>query len=124
MPSVPDNAYGDPEGFNVNFVQHPSELGSDYQGHDSAHLNIETSHQLVSKKIPPNRKFENEVKISACWENECGGQTFSNFSNLLRHQREQHGESLKVPCPVCGAKFTRTTARNTHLKNVCSEVVK
>ncbi|ODM15103.1 hypothetical protein SI65_09599 [Aspergillus cristatus] len=50
-----------------------------------------------------------------CWEHGCNGREFSTFSNLLRHQREKSGVVAKAECPVCGAAFTRTTARNIHL---------
>jgi hypothetical protein len=62
--------------------------------------------------------------VNACWESGCDGTKFSSFSNLLRHQREQHGEkhgeSAKATCNLCGLEFTRTTARNVHQENrVC-----
>lgn len=52
-----------------------------------------------------------------CWEHNCNGKEFSTFSNLLRHQRERAGVSQKSSCPNCGAEFTRTTARNAHLRS-------
>ncbi|KAH8743088.1 hypothetical protein F5883DRAFT_722806 [Diaporthe sp. PMI_573] len=50
-----------------------------------------------------------------CWEHGCNGRQFSTFSNLLRHQREKSGQATKASCPDCGAEFTRTAARNSHL---------
>ncbi|KAJ5380737.1 uncharacterized protein N7496_003165, partial [Penicillium cataractarum] len=50
-----------------------------------------------------------------CWDHGCEGREFSTFSNLLRHQREKSGVVAKAECPVCGAVFTRTTARNIHV---------
>ncbi|OQE26336.1 hypothetical protein PENSTE_c005G08885 [Penicillium steckii] len=50
-----------------------------------------------------------------CWDHGCNGREFSTFSNLLRHQREKSGVVAKAECPVCGAVFTRTTARNIHV---------
>ncbi|OKL55678.1 hypothetical protein UA08_09020 [Talaromyces atroroseus] len=50
-----------------------------------------------------------------CWDHGCNGREFSTFSNLLRHQRERSGAAAKSECPHCGAVFTRTTARNTHI---------
>lgn len=41
------------------------------------------------------------------------------MSNLLRHQRERSGAVTKAECPVCGAVFTRTTARNIHVFERC-----
>ncbi|KAH8746079.1 hypothetical protein F5883DRAFT_438406 [Diaporthe sp. PMI_573] len=51
-----------------------------------------------------------------CWEHGCKGRTFSTCSNLLRHQKEKSGQAPKPSFPDCGAKFTRVTARNGHLK--------
>ncbi|KAL1976343.1 hypothetical protein VTN31DRAFT_2625 [Thermomyces dupontii] len=50
-----------------------------------------------------------------CWDHGCNGREFSTFSNLLRHQRERSGAAAKSKCPHCGAVFTRSTARNTHM---------
>ncbi|KAI2726162.1 hypothetical protein CBS147332_3049 [Penicillium roqueforti] len=50
-----------------------------------------------------------------CWDHGCNGREFSTFSNLLRHQREKSGVVAKAECPICGAVFTRTTARNIHV---------
>lgn len=50
-----------------------------------------------------------------CWDHGCNGREFSTFSNLLRHQREKSGVVAKAECPICGAAFTRTTARNIHV---------
>ena len=83
---------------------------SNPRGHDNAPFIIGNSHQLALVEI-----------IARCRQGTCKGKIFSTFSNLLRHEREIHGKSAKVPCTLCGAKFTRTTARNTHQrKGVCS----
>ncbi|KAJ5102333.1 hypothetical protein NUU61_004555 [Penicillium alfredii] len=50
-----------------------------------------------------------------CWDHGCNGRKFSTFSNLLRHQREKSGRFAKAECPICGAFFTRMTARNSHV---------
>ncbi|KAJ5961311.1 uncharacterized protein N7479_008461 [Penicillium vulpinum] len=49
------------------------------------------------------------------WDHGCNGREFSSFSNLLRHQRERSGAVTKAECSICGAVFTRKTARNTHI---------
>lgn len=54
-----------------------------------------------------------------CWSHGCNGREFSSMSNLLRHQRERSGAVTKAECPVCGAAFTRTTARNIHVFERC-----
>ncbi|KAF9729934.1 hypothetical protein PMIN01_11867 [Paraphaeosphaeria minitans] len=52
-----------------------------------------------------------------CWEHGCNGRHSSTFSNLLRHQREKTGTAQKTYCTECGAEFTHTTARNSHMAN-------
>ncbi|KAE8152198.1 hypothetical protein BDV25DRAFT_138139 [Aspergillus avenaceus] len=49
-----------------------------------------------------------------CWESCCNGRTFSNRSNLIRHQRERRGEKVKLRCSFCDAVFSRRSARDAH----------
>ncbi|KEQ59429.1 uncharacterized protein M437DRAFT_57078, partial [Aureobasidium melanogenum CBS 110374] len=49
-----------------------------------------------------------------CWDSCCNGRTFSNNSNLARHQREKRGGSTKLKCSICGTGFSRSSARNAH----------
>ncbi|KAK8149578.1 hypothetical protein G3M48_006462 [Beauveria asiatica] len=56
--------------------------------------------------------------MPVCWDHGCNGRVFSSWSNLRRHQRERRGMSPKSLCPLCGAFFSRTTARNQHLANM------
>ncbi|KAJ5537426.1 hypothetical protein N7513_010612 [Penicillium frequentans] len=69
----------------------------------------------------PGSDNERQVRVVSsrprpqCWDHGCNGREFSTFSNLLRHQREKSGVVAKAECPVCGAVFTRTTARNIHV---------
>ncbi|KAH6883883.1 hypothetical protein B0T10DRAFT_410817, partial [Thelonectria olida] len=49
-----------------------------------------------------------------CWDHGCDGREFSTRSNLLRHQREKL-KKPRIPCPVCGMSFTRSTALRTHM---------
>ncbi|KAJ6027471.1 uncharacterized protein N7446_003936 [Penicillium canescens] len=105
-----------------NFDHHFLHQPSDSRGHGSIHSNIGINSQLPSKDIALIRQSkEKRQTANVCWEGDCKGRVYSNFSNLLRHQRERHGESDKVSCTLCGSKFTRTTARNVHERNeVCS----
>ncbi|KAJ5081595.1 hypothetical protein NUU61_009859 [Penicillium alfredii] len=70
--------------------------------------------------VPPTEP-EHQVRVISsrprpqCWDHGCNGREFSTFSNLLRHQREKSGVVAKAECPICGAVFTRTTARNIHV---------
>lgn len=51
-----------------------------------------------------------------CWKHGCNGRLFSSRSNLLRHYVEKGKARPKFTCPVCGAYFSRSTARNQHVK--------
>lgn len=58
-----------------------------------------------------------------CWEHGCNGREFSSKSNLMRHMKEKSGASSKCTCPLCGAIFTRSSARDTHLaKQSCNKI--
>lgn len=85
-------------------------------------------------------------KLWQCWDHRsCNGREFSSRSNLLRHQKEKSkrkaasassdggsatsshqsspiedgrsGDKKDPMCLLCGAVFTRNSARNTHLAN-------
>ncbi|KAJ5173202.1 hypothetical protein N7492_005795 [Penicillium capsulatum] len=72
-----------------------------------------------SESVPADNEHQVRVMSSRprpqCWDHGCNGREFSTFSNLLRHQREKSGVVAKAECPICGAVFTRTTARNIHV---------
>jgi uncharacterized C2H2 Zn-finger protein len=51
-----------------------------------------------------------------CWEHGCNGRKFTTASNLRRHRREKSRARPECRCPRCGAVFSRTTARNTHME--------
>ncbi|KAI0395733.1 hypothetical protein F5Y17DRAFT_175186 [Xylariaceae sp. FL0594] len=58
-----------------------------------------------------------------CWDHGCNGREFSSKSNLMRHVKEKSGASNKCCCPLCGAIFTRSSARDTHLaKMSCNKI--
>ncbi|KAK3939619.1 hypothetical protein QBC46DRAFT_387423, partial [Diplogelasinospora grovesii] len=52
-----------------------------------------------------------------CWDHGCNGRAFTTSSNLKRHQRERSSSRASHLCPLCGAHFSRTTARNEHIQN-------
>ncbi|GBF61617.1 hypothetical protein TMEN_4121 [Trichophyton mentagrophytes] len=77
------------------------------------------SHHRTSSSSSPSPTALSEADLRSkpqCWDHGCNGRSFSTFSNLLRHQREKAGLSVKAECPYCGAAFTRSTARNGHLE--------
>ncbi|KAI0009464.1 hypothetical protein F4779DRAFT_627830 [Xylariaceae sp. FL0662B] len=58
-----------------------------------------------------------------CWDHGCNGREFSSKSNFMRHIKERSGASTKCVCPLCGAIFTRNSARDTHLaKQSCNRI--
>lgn len=58
-----------------------------------------------------------------CWDHGCNGREFSSKSNFVRHVKERSGVSTKGVCPLCGAIFTRNSARDTHLaKQSCNRI--
>ncbi|OTB17276.1 hypothetical protein K445DRAFT_310668 [Daldinia sp. EC12] len=58
-----------------------------------------------------------------CWDHGCNGREFSSKSNFVRHVKERSGASTKGVCPLCGAIFTRNSARDTHLaKQSCNRI--
>ncbi|EZF51093.1 hypothetical protein H103_05601 [Trichophyton rubrum CBS 288.86] len=77
------------------------------------------SHHRTQSSSSPSPTALSEADLRSkpqCWDHGCNGRSFSTFSNLLRHQREKAGLSVKAECPYCGAAFTRSTARNGHLE--------
>lgn len=95
---------------------------------------------LVLKRNDGVMCGSSSTRLWRCWDHlSCNGREFSSKSNLLRHQREKNkaeevqnglasGENSptddnsfsnrKGPvCVLCGASFTRNSARNTHLAN-------
>ncbi|KAL4748183.1 hypothetical protein BDW72DRAFT_205833 [Aspergillus terricola var. indicus] len=52
-----------------------------------------------------------------CWEHSCGGRAFSSLGNYERHLREKSGRAKSFTCEQCGQRFTRSTAKNKHIKH-------
>lgn len=56
-----------------------------------------------------------------CWDHGCNGRIFSTLSNYRRHCREKKLlVEGRISCPVCGKRFTRTSARDAHLEREIS----
>ncbi|KAL4809873.1 hypothetical protein BDV18DRAFT_49944 [Aspergillus unguis] len=51
-----------------------------------------------------------------CWEHSCEGRAFSSLGNYERHLREKTGKAKSFQCEKCGQRFTRSTAKNKHIK--------
>jgi uncharacterized C2H2 Zn-finger protein len=58
-----------------------------------------------------------------CWDHGCSGRKFTTRSNLKRHLKEKSEARPECRCPRCGAVFSRTTARNTHVaRGSCNRI--
>ena len=58
-----------------------------------------------------------------CWDHGCNGREFSSKSNFVRHKKEKEGEAAVLICPLCGATFTRSSARDTHMtRQSCNRI--
>jgi len=90
----------------VSLCRRPAD---DHQSSISRRVGEETikSAGAGSKKNPDLR----------CWDHRCNGRTFTTSSILKRHQRERSSSRALHLCPICGAHFSRTTARNEHIQN-------
>ncbi|CAI7661520.1 unnamed protein product [Penicillium manginii] len=96
-----------PSSHHSSISSHTSSMMHDpIYSHDSANTASSKEQQLHVSSSRPRPQ---------CWDHGCNGREFSTFSNLLRHQREKSGVVAKAECSVCGAVFTRTTARNIHV---------
>ncbi|KAF2721776.1 hypothetical protein K431DRAFT_284467 [Polychaeton citri CBS 116435] len=90
----------------------------------STNLKPSTPHGMGSVNLELSTKIDSsgcEVlvykKVFQCWDHGCDGRTFSTLSNYRRHCREQSVSNAElVPCPTCGKRFTRATARDLHLR--------
>lgn len=65
----------------------------------------------------PNTKTNRVTKTTIrCWEHSCGGRAFSSLGNYERHLREKSGRAKSFTCEQCGQRFTRSTAKNKHIR--------
>ncbi|KAL4869850.1 hypothetical protein BDV12DRAFT_166964 [Aspergillus spectabilis] len=62
----------------------------------------------------PNRVSKPPIR---CWEHSCGGRAFSSLGNYERHLREKSGRAKSFTCEQCGQRFTRSTAKNKHIRH-------
>ena len=51
-----------------------------------------------------------------CFQHGCGGRRFSSLGNYVRHIREKSGSAKRFVCKTCGQNFTRSTAKNKHVR--------
>ncbi|KAL2814139.1 hypothetical protein BJX63DRAFT_393022 [Aspergillus granulosus] len=94
----------------------------DYSSQQSSTL-LPSNHSSPSEigtslpSIPPNTKTNRNSKTPIrCWEHSCGGRAFSSLGNYERHLREKSGRAKSFTCEQCGQRFTRSTAKNKHIR--------
>ncbi|OJI99747.1 hypothetical protein ASPVEDRAFT_26527 [Aspergillus versicolor CBS 583.65] len=72
---------------------------------------------LLPLSATPNTKTNRVTKTTIrCWEHSCGGRAFSSLGNYERHLREKSGRAKSFTCEQCGQRFTRSTAKNKHIR--------
>lgn len=109
------NNYPTTAGTNMGVpIRTPPYVESRNQSPHNSGSHSHTGSLVTSEPESQVRVLESRPKPQ-CWDHGCNGREFSTFSNLLRHQRERSGAAAKSECPHCGAVFTRSTARNTHI---------
>ncbi|KAL4951401.1 hypothetical protein BDW69DRAFT_39432 [Aspergillus filifer] len=67
----------------------------------------------VQSHTRPTRDTKTPIR---CWEHSCGGRAFSSLGNYERHLREKSGRAKSFSCEQCGQRFTRSTAKNKHIR--------
>ncbi|RDK38871.1 hypothetical protein M752DRAFT_74797 [Aspergillus phoenicis ATCC 13157] len=125
-PTMPDPSFtSTPPSYLVNqpdyYLTPNSSLSQTPNSIPQPHNLIPPGTVYSSPESAPSSSDPDQVRVLSfrpkpqCWDHGCNGREFSTFSNLLRHQREKSGVVAKAECPICGAVFTRTTARNIHV---------
>ena len=106
------------------YLPHPSTTYSNPGYPTPPGYSTPPSHYTVPVASPGDREAkadQSDGKVFTCYNpthgnGSCaGGKTFTTYSNLLRHNREQEGRAPKVYCDRCGRDFTRKTAMQQHL---------
>ncbi|KAL3455522.1 hypothetical protein BJX64DRAFT_66826 [Aspergillus heterothallicus] len=95
----------------------------DFPGQQSCTL-LPSNHSSPSEtgssipSVPPITKTNRNSKTPIrCWEHSCGGRAFSSLGNYERHLREKSGRAKSFTCEQCGQRFTRSTAKNKHIRH-------
>ncbi|KAL4915857.1 hypothetical protein BDW62DRAFT_203309 [Aspergillus aurantiobrunneus] len=87
----------------------PSNHSSPSDSNSSPPSSIPSSHSDTKT----NRGTKAPIR---CWEHSCGGRAFSSLGNYERHLREKSGRAKSFTCEQCGQRFTRSTAKNKHIR--------
>ncbi|KAL4928190.1 zinc ribbon domain-containing protein [Aspergillus undulatus] len=87
----------------------PSDRSSPSESNDPSPL----PGSSTQSSIKPNRNAKGPIR---CWEHSCGGRAFSSLGNYERHLREKSGRAKSFSCEQCGQRFTRSTAKNKHIR--------
>lgn len=76
----------------------------------------EPENPLLSSATPITKTNRVTKTTIRCWEHSCGGRAFSSLGNYERHLREKSGRAKSFTCEQCGQRFTRSTAKNKHIR--------
>ena len=109
--SAPYVENGTPGGETIRSRPGPTTVNSPQASNDAS-MNNDRLRRIASSETEFN-----------CWEHGCNGRSFATDSNLRRHQREYSSARPLHLCPMCGAFFSRSTARNQHVeRNSCGTI--
>lgn len=70
-------------------------------------------HPSSSSSLSPRCLSKTPIQ---CFQHGCGGRRFSSLGNYVRHIREKSGSAKRFVCKKCGQNFTRSTAKNKHVR--------
>ncbi|KAL6233522.1 hypothetical protein BDW75DRAFT_214847 [Aspergillus navahoensis] len=87
---------------------------SDRSSPSDAGSSLSSPARSAVPRTKPNRDTKTPIR---CWEHSCGGRAFSSLGNYERHLREKSGRAKSFTCEQCGQRFTRSTAKNKHIKH-------
>lgn len=70
----------------------------------------------VSPEVHVRERSQITAASIRCYRHRCNGRSFSSLGNYMRHLREKSGRAKSFTCERCRQKFTRSTAKNKHIK--------
>ncbi|KAL4874711.1 hypothetical protein BJY04DRAFT_224762 [Aspergillus karnatakaensis] len=126
-----DDAYdGDRSKDNGSDDEDDEEFFNYYVGSKAAATPTSPTAEETKPPIPapatssrPAKEVVSDDADLRCWDHGCNGKKFTTRSNLRRHIQEKARARPACQCPRCGASFTRTTARNTHIaRRSCNRI--
>ncbi|KAL4782890.1 hypothetical protein BJX76DRAFT_331464 [Aspergillus varians] len=86
---------------------------SNHTSPSASNSNLPSPVAAADSNTKTNRVTKTSIR---CWEHSCGGRAFSSLGNYERHLREKSGRAKSFSCEQCGQRFTRSTAKNKHIR--------